>query len=310
MSAVLSPKQTASTPRADICPACGAASTQAGRAWKLVNARGETEWLRCNCCRSYFMDRSYSLESEVSHTQTMTWGDTVRGSTLNTFKLRMYKSILAQMQKYVDPKDKSLLDVGCSYGGFMEAAKVVGFDVSGFDIVPQAVNFVNTSGMAAECCGSIRDFQGPTKTFDVITVLDANIYWPDQASELSDIYQRLNDGGLLVMRVADKSWLATIGTALQKLSPEKAGKLLKRAVNDHRFSMPTSSLLRLLKTTGFNVISASPKGAIHSDDTGLLVQLSFGIGIALWQTMGVFLAPGAVVIAEKRALAPNEQSQR
>ena len=123
MSAVLSKKQTTSTPQADICPACGASSAQAGHAWKLVNARGETEWLRCHCCQSYFMDRGYSVESEVSHTQTMTWGDTERGAQLNTFKQRMYKSILGQLQKYVQPEGKSLLDVGCSYGGFMDAAK-------------------------------------------------------------------------------------------------------------------------------------------------------------------------------------------
>ncbi len=309
MSAVLSQPQTASTPQADICPACGASSTQAGHAWKFINARGETEWLRCRCCQSYFMDRGYSLESEVSHTQTMTWGDTEHGAQLNTFKQRMYKSILGQLQKYVQPEGRSLLDVGCSYGGFMEAATKAGFHVCGFDIVPQAVDFVKTHGMSAECCGQIRDFQGSHSKFDVITVLDANIYWPDQATELSDIYNRLSDGGLLVMRVVDKSWLATVGAGLQKLSPDRGRKVLQRAVNDHRFSMPIGSLLNLLEKTGFNVVSASPKGAVHSDETSLLVKLAFGIGIALWQTMGVFLAPGAVVIAEKQTLVPESNGQ-
>lgn len=299
MSAVLSVKQTVSTPQVDICPACGASSNQACHAWKFVNARGETEWLRCHCCRAYFMDRSYSLDSEVSHTQTMTWGDTKHGAQLNTFKQRMYKSILGQILKHVQPEGTSLLDVGCSYGGFMEAAKNVGFSVYGLDIVAPAVDYVRAHGMSAECCGQVRDLQGSNGNFDVITVLDANIYWPDQATELSDIYNRLNAGGLLVMRVADKSWLATVGAGLLKLSPDRGQKMLKRAVNDHRFSMPTGSLLGLLRKTGFNVISASPKGALHSDDTSLVVKLAFGFGIALWQTMGVFVAPGAVVIAEK-----------
>ena len=92
------------------------------------------------------MDRSYSLESEVSHTQTMTWGDTEHGSTLNTFKLRMYKSILAQMQKYRDPKGKSLLDVGCSIRWLHESREGIG-SMNGFDIVPQAVDFVRKNGM-------------------------------------------------------------------------------------------------------------------------------------------------------------------
>ena len=301
MSAQLSQQKFVSTPQTEICPACGASSKQASPAWRFANARGETEWLRCNCCRSYFMDGSYSLESEVSHTIQMTWGDAEQGAQLNMFKQRMYKSILAQILKHTEPQGKSLLDVGCAYGGFMQAAASAGFDVNGFDIVPQAIDFVKSHGMTAECCGTMCDFTGAHKKYDVITVLDANIYWPDQATELANIYNRLADGGLLIMRVVDKSWLATVGAGLQKLSPERGRKVLRRAVNDHRFSMPIGSLLELLKKTGFNVVSASPKGALHSDDTSLMVKLSFGIGIALWQTMGVFLAPGAVVIAEKRS---------
>lgn len=63
--------------------------------------------------------------------------------------------------------------------------------------------------------------------------------------------------------------------------------------------MPVGSFLNVLQRTGFRVITASPRGAVHSDQTSLAVKLSFSIGTALWQTLGVFLAPGAVIIAEK-----------
>jgi SAM-dependent methyltransferase len=245
------------------------------------------------------MDGEYSLETEIEHTQQMTWGDTEQGSQLNQFKQRMYRSILKQICSHVDPEHKSLLDVGCSYGGFMEAAKSTGFDVCGFDIVPEAVAYVNAAGSPAECCGKMQDFSLRSGPFDVISVLDANIYWPDQPAELHDIFCRLASGGLLVMRVVDKSWMAGIGAMLQQVSPDRGQKLLRRAVNDHRFSMPVGSILELLKQTGFRVISASPRGAIHSDQTSLAVKLAFGVGIALWQTLGVFLAPGAVILAEK-----------
>ena len=181
----------------------------------------------------------------------------------------------------------------------MEAAKTTGFDVWGFDIVPEAVAYVNAAGSPAECCGKIRDFSLRTEPFDVISVLDANIYWPDQPAELRDIFSRLSPGGLLVMRVVDKSWMAGIGAMLQQVSPDRGQRLLRRAVNDHRFSMPVGSFLEVLKQTGFQVISASPRGAVHSDQTSLAVKLAFGLGIALWQTLGVFLAPGAVILAEK-----------
>jgi 2-polyprenyl-3-methyl-5-hydroxy-6-metoxy-1,4-benzoquinol methylase len=281
------------------CPACGSASRLARRAWKFVNARGETEWLRCSSCKSYFMDGEYDLQQETAHTQQMTWGDAHHGAQLNQFKQRMYRAILTQLIARVIPHGCTLVDVGCSYGGFLQAAQQAGFDVCGYDIVPEAVRFVQQCGIPAQCCGGMQDFTLLSAPVDVITVLDANIYWPDQPAELQAIYDRLKPGGLLVMRVVDKSWMARVGAMLKSVSPVQGEKLLRRAVNDHRFSMPLGSFLNVLERTGFRVLSASPRGAVHSDQTSLPVRLSFGIGTALWQTLGIFVAPGAVIFAER-----------
>ncbi|HCP13810.1 MAG TPA: hypothetical protein DIT89_15865 [Planctomycetaceae bacterium] len=285
--------------RTTCCPACGATAESASYAWQFSNARGETNWLRCSDCHSYFMDREYALESEVQHTEQMTWGDAEQGAQLNEFKERMYQSILGSICRLVSPTGRRLLDVGCAYGGFLKAAAAAGFDVVGYDIVPSAVKHVQKLGFQAQVCSRAAEFTLLSEPLDVVTVLDANIYWPDQPAELRQIFDRLKPGGLLVMRVVDKSWLATIGARLQQVTAVAGQKLLRRAVNDHRFSMPLGSMLGLLEQTGFRVISATPRGAIHSDHTSLPVKLSFGFGTALWHTLGVFLAPGAVVIAEK-----------
>lgn len=73
------------------------------------------------------MDGEYDLNKEIEHTQQMTWGDSHYGAELNNFKQRMYQSILYQMKSVMDPDGKTLLDVGCSYGGFLEAARDAGF---------------------------------------------------------------------------------------------------------------------------------------------------------------------------------------
>lgn len=285
--------------KVDHCPACGGDSANARQAWRFVNARGETEWVRCPDCHAYYMDGEYDLSHEVAHTQNMSWGATGTGQQLNEFKKRMYDSILEQMSKHIEPAGKTLLDVGCSYGGFMSAAAEAGFQVWGMDIVPEAIEKCRSAGMQAQCTGNVHEFSMVSEAMDVVCVLDANIYWPSQPDQLQAIYDRLKPSGLLVMRLVDKSWLATLGTLLQHVAPKQGQKILQRAVNDHRFSMPVASMLDLMERTGFRVISATPRGAVHSEDTSALVKASFAVGTALWQTTGLFMAPGAVVIAER-----------
>jgi hypothetical protein len=101
------------------------------------------------------------------------------------------------------------------------------------------------------------------------------------------------------MRVVDKSWMFSIGLALRKFMPALADSLLLASINDHRFSMPVKSLLRVLRSVGFEVIYASPQGALHSDKTRAAVKLSFAFGAALWKTAGIFVAPGALVLVKK-----------
>lgn len=285
--------------RVDHCPACGSDSSNARQAWRFINKRGDTEWVRCPECRAYYMDREYDLNNEVAHTQNMSWGAAEIGERQNNFKKRMYQSILEQLCRHIEPQGKTLLDVGCSYGGFLTAAAGFGFRVFGIDIVPEAVANVQSLGMQAQCCGNVQDFSLVQEQLDVISVLDANNYWPSQPDQLRAIYDRLKPSGLLVMRIVDKSWLATIGTILQHVAPEHGQKLLKRAVNDHRFSMPLSSMLEVMERAGFRVISATPRGAVHSENTSALVKASFAVGAALWHTTGVFMAPGAVILAER-----------
>ncbi|MCA9058656.1 MAG: class I SAM-dependent methyltransferase, partial [Planctomycetaceae bacterium] len=244
MSAVASSSQPQLAPHSANCPACGTVS-EARQAWRFINVRGEAEWLQCPACRSYFLDHEYSVENEVTHTKKMIWGDTTDGEQMNQFKRRMYESTMETLLRHVDPTGKTLLDIGCSWGGFMEVAREAGFEVTGYDLLQEAVNRVNQAGMRAQCCTRIADFTLTDEQFDVISVLDANFYWPNQPEELKGIHARLKPGGLLVMRVADKSWMARMGAALQNVSPAKAETILRRAVNDHRFSMPIRSFLRL-----------------------------------------------------------------
>ena len=83
----------------------------------------------------------------------MPWGQLQAGIQLNDFKKRMYDAALAGIKLHA-PDAKTILDVGCSFGGFLLEARKLGYEGAGVDIVPEAVDYVKQQGFAAEACES------------------------------------------------------------------------------------------------------------------------------------------------------------
>ena len=283
------------------CPACGSASHNFTDSFVFKSARGLKPWKRCPNCRAYFLTESYDSVREVTHTTKAAWGRDDTGLELNDFKQRMFHSVIGLLNAHCPPP-ATLLDVGCSYGGFLIEARKAGYNVCGFDIVPRAVEYVRSQALSAEIAFSIGRVKSvEDESLDVITCLDCNYYWSHQTAELAHAYMKLKGGGYLAMRVVDKSWMFSLGLLFCRVSKIFGERTLRAAVNDHRFSMPLQSLLKVLRGTGFEVRYVSPRGAIHSDRTRFPVKLSFGVGGGLWATGAGMFAPGALILARKPA---------
>src|SRR5579863_7171206 len=260
-------KKSSITTRLVACPVCRRdLSSLEIDSFELRTGRGMSTWARCPGCKSYFDTAPYHREAEVSHTRTCSWGSLESGVKLNSFKRRMFLSVLTLLSRHV-PAGSSILDVGCSFGGFLEEAKIHGFAPSGIDIVPEAVEYTQQRGIPCEAAASLEELHLPDGSLDIISVLDCNYYWPDQRRELRAAWRKLRPSGLLVMRLVDKSWMLTVGLAVRTIFPALGARVCARAVNDHRVSIPVSSLLRILREEGFEILYASTRGAMHSDQS-------------------------------------------
>jgi SAM-dependent methyltransferase len=281
------------------CPACGAILEGSEEKVLLRTGRGKNEWARCEACSAHFLSKEYNLAAEVGHTRGMAWGNAQLGQALNEFKSRMYKCIVALLVQYAPPP-AFLVDVGCSYGGFLMEAQKAGYKVGGIDIVPEAVEYVNGLGIPCEVSSNIAEISMVGDAgLDIVSILDANCYWPNQIEELRHANAKLKPGGVLAMRVVDKSWMFALGVRLRKINERFGERLAWKAVNDHRFSMPFQSLLAVVRDLGFETLYARPKGALHSSGSSLAVKLAFAVGDVVWRRLGAFCAPGAVLIARK-----------
>lgn len=281
------------------CPACGRARRDGDAVCPLETPRGRNPWARCPGCAAYFLDDSYVLGVEVAHTETKPWGQLQAGLDLNHFKRRMFVAVLALLEQH-QPAPARILDVGCSFGGFAIEASQAGYDVYGMDITPAAVDYVRSIGLGAECCSTPDDLRGiPAHSLDVVTCLDCQPLWPDQPAQLAAIHGKLRPGGLLVMRVVDKSWMFTLGRRLHRFFPGLAERVMREAVNDNRLSMPVHSLRRQLEHQGFDIVTISIWAAVHSDQTRWPAKLSFALGAMAWPVLRRNYAPGAVLMAKK-----------
>jgi len=286
---------------ATTCPACGAHNSNP-RPLQFDSGRGLTPWTRCQDCSTYFMTSSYDAGFEAEHSRDMAWGNEEEGAALNLRKRDGFVATLDRIEELGYGTSK-ILDVGCSFGGILTEAAKRGFECAGTDIVPEAVDYVRLQGCRAQQCASLVDctLYGKDNPADVITVLDAHIYWPDQPGELRAAWELLRDDGLLVIRAVTKSAFVTAGRYVGAVSPAFSRRLIRRAIADHRFSMPLKSLVKTVEHAGFDVLDATPRGAQHTNEMPLGARAAYTVGTMLWHGFGVSIAPTTLVFARKKA---------
>jgi 2-polyprenyl-3-methyl-5-hydroxy-6-metoxy-1,4-benzoquinol methylase len=285
----------------DRCPVCDAGLERGSPGLVLLTTpRGNQTWAKCHVCRSFFALEQYDPEQEVEHTRTRPWGRLESGTGLNDEKSPMFEAVLRLIGRYAQP-GSALLDIGCSYGGFMMRAQKEGYRVHGMDIVPEAVEYVRSQGIPCDRAGSVDELDIPENSLGIVTALDSNYYWPSQTKELRAIRSVLSPGGLLAVRTVDMSWAMQIGLWLRRCFPGTGQRLCEKAAYDHRVSIPAVSLLRVIEQEGFEIVYTSPRDAMPFRHNSLKVKTAYAIGQLVWRTIGYNLAPGFVFLARKRA---------
>lgn len=140
-------------------------------------------------------------------------------------------------------KGGSLVEVGCAYGFFLELAKKY-FDVKGFEICQDAVDFAKGLSLDVENC----DFAKADilkSSIDVVTMWDVIEHLADPQLYISKANYILTQGGLLCITTGD------IGSINAQIRREK-WRLIHPPTHIHYFSRKTLALL--LHKHGFDVV--------------------------------------------------------
>lgn len=125
---------------------------------------------------------------------------------------QLYKGRLKLIRSHLGkPAEKiKLLDLGCSSGDFLAAAKSLGFQVEGLEPAPQAAETARNKGLTVHI-GRIEDQNLALNSFDAITLFEVIEHIADPVSLLNHCQKILKPGGIMMIGTGNtQSWTAKI----------------------------------------------------------------------------------------------------
>jgi SAM-dependent methyltransferase len=214
---------------------------------------GSEEYYKCSFCGLVFISREARNNRKnivFEHYRNIDPHERVAAS-----KQLFYKSTLDYLSTQVKNEKRSILDVGCGFGYFLEFASRNGWIVSGVEIVDHAVeNARKTVGDENIFHGSLRDANYPDGYFDAITLWDVLVMVDRPFEEVKECYRILKQGGKIGIRVRNVLFQKTIFQLYSPFSNVASRFNIKNPYVFHRHNFSPKSLRLLLQRAGFRPI--------------------------------------------------------
>jgi SAM-dependent methyltransferase len=226
--------------RVDACPICHGPTTNS-RVFAVVNG---WRYVECQACALIFLDPRPTLQTLRAYYNGM-----------YDYSQQMYREsverqhgwLLGLIETYCRPPGR-LLEVGCSYGYFLAAARRRGWSVEGIELNDRAASFARDQLGVPVVGQTLPDAREKlTVSYDAIVAWHVIEHLTDPREFLEHIWAVLRGGGILLLRTPNiNSAVARFaGTEWEWLTPP-----------DHVHLFCIQSLSSLLRFTGFKVLLA------------------------------------------------------
>lgn len=164
-----------------------------------------------------------------------------------------------------------LLDVGCGYGIFVEAAAGCGWDAHGVEKAGPVAELARSEFQLQVYEGDIGEVGLPDGHFDLIAFHHCLEHLSDPGMDLAHAWRLLRDGGMLVIRVPN----------INSVASRLAGRNWLWLGELHLYHFSRRTLTRLLDNHGFDVIHSDSGPGTPANDaarsaTTLAEKAGFG----------------------------------
>lgn len=160
------------------------------------------------------------------------------------FFKRWFKNKLERIERLCSKKGK-LLDIGCSYGFFLEVANERGWDVYGVERNPVSGGAVKERFGDKVFIGLLENAHLEKRSFDVITLWDVIEHIPQPVEFLCRLKDYLRPDGILCLQVPNiNSFISELkGVSWDWLTP-----------GDHLYFFSPETIMQMIAQSGFESI--------------------------------------------------------
>ncbi|MFN4244945.1 MAG: class I SAM-dependent methyltransferase [Brevinematia bacterium] len=99
-------------------------------------------------------------------------------------------------------KPSTILDVGCSFGGFLKVSASFGLEPYGVEVSKYSSEYAQSIGIKV-IQGNIEDVYIGSEMFDIITMIEVIEHLSDPLKVMSDIYSANTKGGIVLVQTAN-----------------------------------------------------------------------------------------------------------
>lgn len=163
---------------------------------------------RCKRCDFNFRRFDRPLSEVLSHFRVAPYSTEEIEHKWRKRREGFYRFLLGLLSEPVDAK--SLLDIGCAFGHFLDCAVEYGYRPFGTEVSEQMADLLRKRRDYPVSSRALHDLQLPEKQFDVITFIDSFYYFEDPLETLRQCYKLLKPGGRLLLRVTNCNGMARL----------------------------------------------------------------------------------------------------
>jgi SAM-dependent methyltransferase len=280
------------------CKICGQITIKWGNGTYYLEdgKRFSVPFYYCRNCNTFI--RQVDEKSVLSHLKAASHTDIKNEERFFKMRIEFFKYLFSLVKRHSDSLT-NWLDFGCSYGHLLAYLKGKSIECFGIEITKEVRGFAQNKGLLI--FESLDDLP-EEKKFDVVSLIDSMYFSLEPDKLIQSIYSRIQQNGLIVIRITNRNWLAKARRILFNGN-------LGLALGDATISYSKKSISYLLERNGFKILKTTSiekgkslelKVNIFYFLTAVLYTLSFGL---------INISPGIIVLAKKITPATDPQVQ-